>query len=483
MQAKKNYLREVIRHGWTLSRRLSDASNTALTGVQILSATVFSGLTWAALGWSKPDFGIVLGIGIGLWLVFAFGVLGPYRAWKEQGEALEKAENALVPQYEPEFLDVSNDVVLMVIHNRSAAELRNVEVRLVSVTDLGVDKKIHLAGALLEAGHRATIFSIPPRGQARVYVVRRALRFVPALGGSQPKVLIGGTSGGDQDEIAEITMPRAKFEILVQGANIEPRTCVYEYDNSIFVDAPHSMAEELIPLADAVRRFGDAVPDVFVDYLEKAAAQELDRRLKRRAYQLWRLAPLWVRNVDSAEYRPLAYDEDGDLWLTFENAIPSIRDGKKSATTRLVAADIAMTESDLRTAISRARADPGLLNTEFISLSEAAHRVYQTLEGGGGAGAAIIRELEGEDALSWCAKLLVDRKSQVRGTKPPSRTLQLIPEQEFTRLKILNGAEALGSDKPWEPPIFTELCVRGSDLDLHIEEIRRTFGDGRPEQP
>jgi hypothetical protein len=307
------------------------------------------------------------------------------------------------------------------------------------------------------------------------------LRFVPALGGSEPKVLIGGTSAGDHDEVAEITMQRATFEILVQGANIEPRTCTYEYDKSIFLDALSSMAEQLVPLDDAVRRFGDAVPDVFIDHLEKAAAQDLDRRLNRRAHQLWRLAPLRVKNIDSAEYRPLVYDEESDLWLTFEKQKATIRDGKKSATTRLVATDIAVTDSDLRTAISRARANPALLNTEFISLSEASHRLYQTLKKGGGAGAAIIRDLNGEDALSWCAKFLVDRKLQVRGMKPPSRTLEMISDEHFRNLKILSNAESLGPERPWEPPVFTELRVRASDLDPLLEEARRAYGENTQE--
>jgi hypothetical protein len=116
------YLSDVWHHGCRLTQRAAGAGQAMTAILHVLGVIVASTITWAALGYTRPDFTTVLAVGVIGWVLVAFMVIGPYLAWKGQKARADKAETFLVPKLKCSFdMNFSGcvirDVVLQYITN------------------------------------------------------------------------------------------------------------------------------------------------------------------------------------------------------------------------------------------------------------------------------------------------------------------------------------------------------------------------------
>jgi len=53
-------------------------------------------ISWVEAGYSKPDWGPAIALGVTCWFVLCFGILGPYRAWQAERKRADEAEGRLI---------------------------------------------------------------------------------------------------------------------------------------------------------------------------------------------------------------------------------------------------------------------------------------------------------------------------------------------------------------------------------------------------
>lgn len=224
------YVAEVCRHGWQLSQRLVSLGDSVSTFVQAGGAIFAATLSWAALGFSKPDLGPAIVIGLVAWGIVAFVFIGPYRAWKAKDLRVRELEDALFPSVETEFSQPESGQWRLTITNTSDRQIENCQVLLRSLTEIRTGRVIRMGEAFIEVADGSTRFPVPPRGHATVVIMGLTM---PRSSHEIPRLNIGGDRARNTREIAgaNADIP-LKLDILIQATNLEPKPLQLVYDGA-----------------------------------------------------------------------------------------------------------------------------------------------------------------------------------------------------------------------------------------------------------
>lgn len=225
--------------------------------------------------------------------------------------------------------------------------------------------------------------------------------------------------------------------------------------------------DALVPFEVAIKRFGDAVPDIFDSYFDKATheRQSIDEKMRRRAYRVWRLVPLQVMFRDSERHKPIKYEERNDLIIAFKAGAPVLLKGQE------VIANIAILEDDLSKAIERA---PNVPPDDLVLLQDAVKELYDATRHSNAVIAfANVQETE-DDKLSWLANelwkhVLLQVQYGISNTfEPLSRD-----RREDKYLVFREGKPLLIYDHGLEEQIAARsIAVLRRELDAAIESIK-----------
>ena len=233
-------------------------------------------------------------------------------------------------------------------------------------------------------------------------------------------------------------------------------------------DTNEKVADGLVPLATAVKRFGDAVPDVYASFMVAGAlaSKGVDGQMVDRAYRMWRIVPLQVMYRDSEKYKSVTMAERGMARLEFSSGILILTDPRETVST-----DLAIKESDLQTAIARAPSTPP--GGDLVLLKDAVKELYDGARNNKVVKFAEVQQTE-DEKLSWLANQLWERAPlQVRFTISNLYKPLFREKREEHYLVFRNGAPLLLYDQGMEEQVAAQdIAVVRSNLDNAIQQFR-----------
>jgi hypothetical protein len=224
--------------------------------------------------------------------------------------------------------------------------------------------------------------------------------------------------------------------------------------------------DRFVPLATAVKRFGDAVPDVFESYVNEAthADKSVDGQMSGRAYRMWRIVPLQVKYQDSEQYKPLRFEGREMASLEFRNGSPVIV-GRRD----IESVDIAIKESDLETALARAPSTPP--GGDLVSLQDAVKELYDGARNNVVIAMAVARKTE-DEKLQWLAHQLW-KEAPLRVRFAISNTYEPLDNaKQGDRRLVVKGGVPLLIYGPKEQVASRDIAILRTDLAIAIERLR-----------
>ena len=112
---------------------------------------------------------------------------------------------------------------------------------------------------------------------------------------------------------------------------------------------------------------------------------------------------------------------------------------------------------------------------QWVPILTAAQIAFETAEEHGIENLISSRGQRPADKLSFCVDMFLnhdDHKIQIRGRKPPSSVLRLIPADEFVHLHHIPSTNSLGPLFPSESLHYDNVEILRADLNEHIAWIR-----------